>query len=382
MAKQKLFIDAMPIAETRVSGIGHVAISLVQYLAGDKDFCEDYEITLLVPLGKRQGIERWRFPSHVKVVTYPLFNRVLNGLNRLNILPPLDLLLGKGVYLFPNYRNWPLAFSKSLTYVHDVAHLKYPGFVQEANLHMLQTYLPKWMKRADRVITVSQSAKQDIVESCKLEPSKVAVVYNGVDLTLFRRQSPEDVESVTIKYGIDRPYFFYLSNLEPRKNLVRLIEAYAGLEKSIIAATSLVIVGNDGWRNEEILAAVQVARDNGVSIVRPQTYVPDEDLPALYSGAIALTHPAIYEGFGISPLQALACGTPVLTSNISSMPEVVGTAARLVDPFDTDAIRAGLAELYAARDDWQAGSAERREQAKKFTWQASIDQLKAVLKSL
>jgi glycosyltransferase involved in cell wall biosynthesis len=161
---------------------------------------------------------------------------------------------------------------------------------------------------------------------------------------MFRPASPPEVEAARRRHGIDRPYLLSVGTIQPRKNLLRLIDAWAAyLSSSPATAAMLVIAGKPGWLTQQI---ERRAADLGiVDRVHYTGYVADGDLPALLSGAIAYLLPSLYEGFGLPVLEAQACGTPVLTSTTSSLPEVAGDAAVLVDPMDTAAIRDGIARL-------------------------------------
>jgi len=160
MKKTKIYIDALSLAEQKVSGIGHLTLETVRALALE----EGLHINLVLPLGKRKLVERHRL-QNVTIMELPIPARGLSLLTKMHLMPPVDLLLGSGVYIFPNYRNWPLLFSKSLTYFHDVSFMLYPETVSPKNLKYLQQNSPIWLKRSDLVLTLSKSSKKDIVKS-------------------------------------------------------------------------------------------------------------------------------------------------------------------------------------------------------------------------
>lgn len=375
----KLFIDAAPICTDKISGIGHTVLHLVKEL--DKSAPKDITIILLVPLLKHGVINRYGFSERVSLKTVPLPARVVNKLNRMRLLPKMDLLFGRGSYLFGNFTNWPLTKgSKSFTYVHDVAYARHPEFIHPLNLRMLREFLPSWVQRTNTVITVSEFSKREIEHVFGLEEDKVRVVFNGIDHDEFSPRSPDEVSSVKKTYEIDGDYFIFLSNLEPRKNIQKMIEAFMLLPTEIQRSHSLVMVGADGWNNEDILHSIERAKEAGIRIIRPDRYVPDEHLPALLSGATGLIHVALYEGFGLSPLQAMACGTPVIVSNTTSLPEVVGNGGLQVDPLDVPAIAGAISKIATDHQLASKLSQQGKQQAALFTWAHSVDKLVAILR--
>ena len=160
MGKRRLFVDAAPLVDTHLSGVGHATFHLVDELSRDEAFTEAHSIALVAPAWLRKRLARWQFPPTVVARRIPLPGRVLGRLLRYNLLPPMDLLLGRGTYLFPNFRNWPLRFSPSLTYIHDVAFVRHPETVEPPNLEYLRRHVPAWVRRATRIITVSNTARR------------------------------------------------------------------------------------------------------------------------------------------------------------------------------------------------------------------------------
>jgi glycosyltransferase involved in cell wall biosynthesis len=157
------------------------------------------------------------------------------------------------------------------------------------------------------------------------------------------------VEQVKSKYGlIGEDYFLFVGNIEPRKNLERLVDAFNKMPADMKKRYSLVLVGGDGWSNANIYQAIRSAKEGGARIIVPEQYVGDDDLPALYSGAIALIYPPLYEGFGIPLVEAMSCGTPVLAADSGPLPEVTGSAAKLFDPLDIDSIKDAM--VYVMKD--------------------------------
>lgn len=333
MKRTKLFIDAEPLVVDHFSGVGHSLLGIVRALERRQQIKQDIDVTLFVPYKRIPKLNEWGFQS-IKFREVPMHRRVIAGLRRRHLLPPLDLWLGKGVYFFPNFLDWPLVNSKSITLVHDISFEVHPEFVDPPNQKFLSSMVPHAIKRSDLVATVSPNTKKEIEEHYGVDPSKVFVTPNGVDRTIFYKRDEEEIKRKKAQYGIVGDYFIFVGNIEPRKNLIRMINAYRALPKEITDKIGLLLIGGGGWQDTEINDAMYQARYDGYKIFRPYKFVPDEDLPALYSGAKALIYPPVYEGFGIPPLEAMACQTPVVSTKVGPLPWVVGDAAILIDPYD------------------------------------------------
>jgi glycosyltransferase involved in cell wall biosynthesis len=197
-------------------------------------------------------------------------------------------------------------------------------------------------RKASKIIAISENTKKDIIDYFGIDEEKIRVIYLGVDRQ-FSPQPDMDEVGVLSKYNLPSGYILSVGTLEPRKNLIRLINAYKMVASSGEPVPKLVIVGGQGWGDEEL---GKVVRESGlIDLVILTGYVPDEDLPALYRNTTVFVYPSLYEGFGLPPLEAMACGTPVITSNVSSLPEVVGDAAILIDPYNTTEIAQAIASV-------------------------------------
>jgi len=224
--------------------------------------------------------------------------------------------------------------------VHDVIFRRYPDFFSARDRLLFATLLPLSLRRAAAIITVSQSSRADIEHFYSFTVGKVHVVPEAPG-PLFRLiESPDARRVVCERYGIKPGFILAVGNLQPRKNLRRLVAAFRSLLSSAGHIHQLVLVGKDDLRSDQFRSEVGDLIENGRLVLTG--YVPTTDLPALYSAAAVFVYPSIYEGFGLPILEAMACGTPVITSNRSSMPEVAGDAAVLVDPMRTDRIAAAL----------------------------------------
>ena len=338
MGKIRFFVDAAPLVDFHLSGVGHATYHLVDELSRDRAFTEKHAIILIVAFGTKPRLAKWRFNSAVVPLSIPLPGRVLNWLLKNNALPWLDLFLGRGVYLFPNFRNWPLLFSRSFTYIHDVAFTRYPETVEPRNLAYLRKNVARWIGRTTKVVTVSNTSKQEIVEAFDVDPAKIVVAHNGVDRTRYKRSDPQQIEKTKRNLGIAGEYILYVGNIEPRKNLTRLISAYRSLPKALTDCYQLVMVGSGGWLNEAIIDAISHAQYDGYRIVRPLRFVEDLEIVDLYSGARCAVLPSFHEGFGMPVLEALACGTRVVAADLGSIREAGGDAVAYCDPLSVASI--------------------------------------------
>lgn len=237
--------------------------------------------------------------------------------------------------------------------VYDLSFLLYPAVFNRINRYYLSTMMPLAVRRAQRVIAISESTKRDLVRLAGVTAERVDVVYPGLEPGISRVEDAQALASFRNRRNLPEHFILFVGTLEPRKNVAALIQAYSRLRKRGVTQ-ALVLAGSRGWRDGEIFAAIE---QSGVAehIILPG-YVARDELPLWYSAAEAFVYPSLYEGFGLPVLEAMACGAPVVTSNVSSLPEVAGDAALLVDPADvaalTDAI-AGVLGSAALRAEMQ-----------------------------
>src|SRR5258706_6721658 len=343
-------IDASRIAVAARTGTEHYTYELLAALAR-RDSSTRYTLycnqmpAALPPLGPNFALRRIAFPrlwTHAR-----LSAELLAHAPDVLFVPAHVLPLGA-----PLRRRM-----RTVVTVHDLGYLRFP----EAHTPAQRLYLrlsTLWSARAaSRLIAISAATRDDLLRFAGVRPEKIAVVHHGLSPRFRPVADAAAISAVQRRYGIAgehkvRPYVLYVGTVQPRKNLVRLIEAFAQTVQmtdpnlqSAICNLQLVIAGKRGWLTDTI---ERRAAELGVAErVRFTGYVADEDLPALLSGALAFVLPSLYEGFGMPVLEAMACGAPVLASNTSALPEVAGDAALLVDPTDTAAIAARLARLAA-----------------------------------
>ena len=255
-----------------------------------------------------------------------------------------------------------------VTTVHDLSFLFYPQSFRALRRYYLRVFARMSARRAQRVIAVSESTKQDLVETYGISAAKIDVVHNGVDAS-FQPLPADQVAAFRQQRGLPDRFVLFVGTLEPRKNVVSLIEAYAKLPRE---RPPLLLVGGKGWFYDEIFGLVEaLALTNEVHFAG---FVPAEELPLWYNAADLFVYPSIYEGFGLPPLEAMACGTAVITSTASSLPEVVGKAGKLVDPSDIDALATAMEQVLADRDLREQMQAAGLVQAGGFSWKKSARQ--------
>lgn len=273
------------------------------------------------------------------------------------------------IYHSPNYALPPFP-GKRVSTIHDLSVLRYPEFHPKERVDHLLRLFPRILRRADLFLTDSHFTKAELIEVCGVAEDRVKCVNLGVD-PQFRLHATDELEAGLRPYGL-RPQGFalHVGTIEPRKNLDRLIEAYANLPIDLRELYPLVLVGSHGWLSDQIHALMRdKALEGWLQYLR---FVPESDLPILYAGARLVVYPSLYEGFGLPVLEAMASGTPVICSNIASLPEVGGEAVRYIDPFNAEALSSAIQELLL-------GDAERARlrmaglrQAEKFSWAATV----------
>lgn len=276
----------------------------------------------------------------------------------------VDLLHAPG-FRFPLRASVPVVVT-----IYDVIPLLFPDLFRQRDVMILSLYLRLISRRACLVLTISQQSKRDISARLGVPEHQIKVTYLAASKT-FTPIDQERVRATLERLGVASPYLLCVGTIEPRKNILRVLEAFSRLRASGVPH-HLVLVGEAGPLAKPILLA---ARQRSVNEQLLFTgFVNDEDLAALYSGATAFVYPSLYEGFGLPPLEAMSCGCPVITSNTSSLPEVVGAAGLQVNPYDVPALTAAMERLitdHALADELRHRGLER---ARQFSWQRCIEQ--------
>lgn len=253
--------------------------------------------------------------------------------------------------------------------VYDLSFARYPQSFNTANRLYLNWAVQHSIRRADRIIAISESTKRDLVTLFGAAPQNISVVYCGFDPAFSSPYDRAEIDALRARRHLPEHFILFVSTIEPRKNIVRLVRAFAHAKRAARLPHHLVLVGARGWKYAEVEAAIE--QEEITNDVTLAGYVPQEELPCWYRAADLFVYPSLYEGFGLPPLEAMASGTPVVTSNASSLPEVVGDAALVVAPEDeaalADAIIRGVSDR-ALRDELKARGFA---QANKFSWERS-----------
>jgi glycosyltransferase involved in cell wall biosynthesis len=272
----------------------------------------------------------------------------------------------------------PLATpSRVVVTVHDIIHLLYPQFLpNRIAFFYAQRMMRRSLARADRVITVSENTRSDLMEYFGVDGAGLEVIYNGVDEAFREKLSEDDLDRWLRQLGLRRPYLLFVGNPKPHKNLDRVIQAYARARQLAELDAPLVCVGD---RTAAQFKLRQRAEQLGVGDdVRLLGHVAQEALPALYQGAALFLYPTLYEGFGLPVVEAMASGTPVLTSNTSALKEIAGGHAHLVDPLDTERMAKAIARLMTD-DDYRAGLGEKGlARSRDFHWKKTAERTREV----
>src|SRR5688572_13724025 len=279
----------------------------------------------------------------------------------------------EGVTLFhaPHYVLPPLVRCRSVVTIHDCIHLMFPQYLpSRLALIYARKSIELASRHATRVLTVSESSKRDILRFVDVPAGKIDVIYNAYDERFGVEPREEDVVRVRERYQLHDEFVLYAGNVKPHKNLERLIEAFDLVRRRGLDHLKLVLIGDEISRYAALRRAVH--RHQLHKYVRFLGYLPEETLAVMYRLAGVFVFPSLYEGFGLPPLEAMAGGTPVVTSNVSSLPEVAGDAAVLVDPYDPAAIADGIHRVLTdeglRRDLRRRGLAR----ATQFSWEASV----------
>ena len=367
-----LCVDLSAAAQER-AGLGRYAASLAQALLA---LGEPLEAFVNDPRGSRLAVPLSALPTRtVRLSRKPWRLRAaatyFGG-------PSLDgVFAGVSVFhatehLLPRLRHVPSVFT-----LHDIAYLRYPQYHLLQNRLFLSLMMPRFLAQAQRIIAISESTRREALAAYRLDPAKIEVVPEGVEPRFAPVRDAGLLADVRARYELPARFILFVGTIEPRKNLRTLLEAYAALRPNA-PEVGLVIAGGKGWLYADFFNQLQALGLE--SQVRLTGFVPDDDLPALLSAAEAFVYPSVYEGFGLPPLEAMACGTPVLCSDASSLPEVVGQAGLLLPPTDAAAWAAALQRILSdapLRADLRERGLAR---ARQFTWEAAAKHTLAVYK--
>ena len=362
----RIAYDGVPLLGERF-GIGHYTHELIRAVA-QADAEAHCVVVCPWTVNPFRPLARVSFQEANVEVPIPGFPTRLRRRLRERFGSPaaLEKLIGPvDVFHATNYLlTHPVQRAKRVVSIHDLTLILSPQWHPAKRLREMSTGLRASAEAADRIIAISQATKEDVVKHLGIDAGRVAVVPLGIDAS-FRPLPRAETTAALAPLGLTPgSYVLFLGTVEPRKNLSRLLDALVKLGRDV---GPLVVAGADGWGNDEVGARLAELGRHGR--VRRLGYVPASHRVPLLSGARAFVFPSLSEGFGLPPLEAMACGTPVVTSNVSALPEVVGDAALLIDPLDVDALAEAIRRLWvdeATREDLRARGLSR---ARRFTWE-------------
>jgi len=383
---RRIGLNLQPLASSLLTGIGIYTMEIVRRLPGVLGNEFDCEGQVFDFAGRNHAEENIRSilgsaddPSPDAAVSFPVRTSRLFPLGAyirvgsLGRIVSYQKLLGSDadITVFFNYLRPNRVTGKSIITVYDMVSERFPETMDKRNRNLLRKFLAKSCKMADMIITISEFSKREIIDCLGIPPEKIRVALCGFDSNMY--YPPVDAaEKVLLRqmlagtYQISSPYILYLGTLEPRKNVDVLLNSFAALH-SRFPDLKLVIAGGLGWQYEKTLAHLTDLR-LGDSIIQTG-YIPETDKRMFFASAEVFVFPSLYEGFGLPVLEAMACGTPVVCSNTSSLPEVVGDAGLLCDPGNAQAFTAAIERILTDTDLRATLKARQKDQVTPFTWE-------------
>lgn len=361
-------IDYTP-AVRQTAGIGRYTRNLVSALA-EADHENQYTLFCAGATPELSGL-----PPNFAVRGSRVPERLLNiGWHKLSVPLGVEHLAGPSdIFHSPDFTLPPRMAARGVVTIHDLSFIRLPQCADGGLRAHLQAAVPRAVAAAHRVLADSQHTLDDLVELLGVDAGKISVVHAGVEARFRPVRDLEQLERVRARYQLPELFVLFVGTIEPRKNLSRLITAYAAMRRQTALPHQLILCGAKGWLCDDIYRQVH---DEGLGEdVRFPGFIADEDLPALYTLADLFVFPSLYEGFGLPPLEAMACGTAVVAGNNSSLPEVLGSAALLVDAEDTDAITEAMATALGNASLRVRLADLGRAQAARFTWEGAARQL-------
>ncbi len=370
----RIVIDAQSLIEP-LAGIGRYARCLLETFA---KMPPGNEFHLFYGASLRQW--RVKFPEfdnpdfHPKLIKFP--GKIYRALTeKYKIAPPLAFMGSFDLFHGLNYYV-PRVKYPSIVNIYDMSFALHPQFFTRERLSDIPPKAAVSSKRADRIITGSIAAKSDIVDIYNVPEDKVVVIPNGVE-ERFRPRGADEIELYRKRSGLPDKFLLYVGTVEPRKNITALAKAYKKLR---LKDVSLVIAGAKGWLYDGIVR--EIGELNLGERVIFTGRIPEEDLPLIYCSSLVFVYPSVYEGFGFPPLEAMACGAPVITGDRSSLPEIVGDAGLCVDPENVDILAGAMEYLLADEGKRRELAGKGIERAKGFSWKRCADKTMALYREL
>ncbi|MBI1975163.1 MAG: glycosyltransferase family 4 protein [Parcubacteria group bacterium] len=363
----KIGIDLRVLARGTRTGVEEYTINITRALI---EGYPEVEFRLFYNAFRKAPLSfPWLAWPNVRLVESGFPNRFLNLTGQIAGWPKIDTVLGGVDVLFSPHFVWAnVQHAKRVVTVHGLEFVRYPEFFSLRQRSWHRAMRPRvQLQKADRVIAVSRSTKNDLVSLYGIEPEKISVVYEGVDQSAFRRVPDDAVSRYRKTNGLPERFILCLATIEPRKNMVSLLRAFAALRQNGAAKDwRVVICGNRGWGWQKVFRAV-----HDLNLEQSVLFFscPPEEKPIVYSAASIFVFPSYLEGFGLPPLEAMSVGLPVIVSNRSSLPEVVGDAGLSVDPWHDGELQYALGHLLQDARLREELSRRGIERSRQFTWE-------------
>lgn len=326
----------------------------------------------------------WLEAENVKLFKFNFPNRLLFASSKFFDYPKLDYLVcGADVFFSPHFFSAPLsARCRSVVTFHDLSFIRYPEFFswRENIWHRLEMNPRRQAQRADKIIAVSESTKSDLVNLFEVKEEKIKVIYSGINSRFDLLKDPRsNLHQIKVKYNLPKNFFLFLGTLEPRKNVLGILKSFSYLKSTgqLPKESALVIAGPSGWLYGEAIKFYRTSPfKDSIYFIGP---VKEEDKLCLFQLARVFVYPSFFEGFGFPPLEAMAAGVPVITSRISSLPEVAGDAALLVDPYNIKEMAEAMRNLFLDEKLRESYIKKGLERVKRFSWRKSAEETLKVL---
>jgi glycosyltransferase involved in cell wall biosynthesis len=355
----RIAIDAHSVG-TQLAGNETYAVNLIEALA---EIDQSNQYTLYVT--RQSAIDRFanRWPNFKVKRTVPH-----TPLVRIPVTLSAELRRNPVDVLHVQYTAPPLAPCPVVVTIHDLSFEHLPETFNRRSRAQLRLTVRRTARKAAQILTLSEFSRRDIIDTYRIAPDRVSVTPAAAPSHFKRVEDETKLRRIRESYGIERDYILSVSSIQPRKNLIRLIEAYSCLRglRPEGKLPQLVLVGKRGWLDNETFRAAQ--RHSANNDIAFTGYVAEKDLPALYSGATCFVYPSFFEGFGLPVLEAMQCGAPVIAGNRTSIPEVVGTAGLLFDPFDTNSLVQALTRMLDDSEYRATLRTQGLERAREFDW--------------
>ncbi len=341
-------IDIESLRHTR-TGLGQYVYRLID---GFGSIVKNDEILLLNNSFKKGKETKPTLPAFdnpkIGYKNLKISKKILNPLWDSVRLPRIEHLIGDfDVYHAPTHNELPLTKRKKVLTIHDLSFMMGNWHLPEFKQY-LGEYFPRAASKADLIIADSESTRKDVIERLRVDESRVKTVYLAASSFSRRIEDKNEISTILKKYSIDRDYILYVGTIEPRKNVANIIKAYDIFRSSESDGPLLVLCGGKGWMYEEIMDTFQKSPHKNDILFTG--YASNDELPFLLSGALLFIYPSFYEGFGLPVLEAMACGAPVITSNISSLPEVAGDAAIQIKPDNVEEMANAIGRVAASKE--------------------------------